>query len=233
MTKEQFLSAMGDIDDKFLKETARTSDEIFEWDPDHEKPQILRPERRPIYPWRRALFTAAAVCILASGIFGVSKLHGIQSAGSSPEISAVSLDISNDPDSIDDKLNSEINKIAKMNSVIISGNEFNAELMPEPDRNVIFTDPVIKTDDNNFAALHISFPNTNENFTLCIEVYRKEYSQKLGRYDSVYVGGIIVTENKESTYIIDYKESVAAGDNLVLVLSTDNDQIGAEGKWLP
>ncbi len=42
MTKEQFLNAIGDIDDKFVKIMYDAPDESQEIDPNDEKPQVVK-----------------------------------------------------------------------------------------------------------------------------------------------------------------------------------------------
>lgn len=220
MTREQFLNTMGEIDDKFLKEIAHTSDEEFDWDPDSEKPQIIRLEHRPFPLWKTAAVTAASVCILAAGFIGGIKLHNIQSAGSSPEIS---LSSSDSYTSIADDPYSEF-----------KGHKFNIELSG-PDTDVIHTDPVIMTDDSSFAELRITFKNTSEHFTMHIMVDRKDHYDVYdeGKYKLTRLGEIIVSENKDGAYFVDYTENAAPGDELVLGFYTSNDQIDIEGKWLP
>ncbi len=238
MNGKNFFELLGDLDEDIVEDAWALDENILEDAWTKESEAIIIEERRPLPLWRTTIFTAAAICILTAGIFGALKLHGIQSAGSNPEISASY--ISNDSNSIGDKLDSEINeinKLAKLNSVIINGNEFNTILL-DPDSDVIYTDPVIKTDDQNFAALHIAFKNTSEHFTLHITVSRKDYLYEdgkymFGKYELTRLGEIIVSENKESTYVIDYTESAAAGDELVLGFYTSNDYITVEGKWLP
>lgn len=240
MNGKDFFELLGGLDEDIVEDAWMLDENILEDAWTKEGEAVMIEERRPFPLWRTTLFTAAAICILAAGIFGGLKLHGIQSAGSGPEVSMSSSDISDSFASIADKLNSEINeinRIEKMNSVIINGHEFNT-IRLDPESDIIYTDPVTVTDDSNFAALYIAFQNTSEHFTMHIMIDRKDYLYEngkymLGKYKLTHLGEIIVSENKEGTYLIDYTESAAAGDELVLGFYTTNDHITVDGKWLP
>lgn len=65
MTKEQFLSIVDDIDDKFIEEIADVP----------EQPQVIY-QRREHFSVRRIAVSAAAICAVAAGIFAAVKLNG-------------------------------------------------------------------------------------------------------------------------------------------------------------
>lgn len=226
MTKKQFLDAVNGIDDELINEFINVPDEPRENYLDDEKPQVVYLTNEHIPFWKIVVSAAAVVFVLSVGIFAAGKFHGIQSAESNSGISLISSDVYD-----------------KLNSVVTDGHKFNTEFMSDPSSDILYTDPVIKTDDKNYAAVHISFPNSNkdEHITLHIRVERKEYLYDdgiylLGKYKLTSVGEIIVTESKEQTYRIDYKENAAAGDEYVLGLYTTRESgelVHAEGEWLP
>lgn len=78
MTKEQFLNAVGDIDDKFIKEMTDAPEEPRESLLINEEPQEVYLTSGHIPFWKLAFSAAAAVCVLAAGIFAAAKVHGIQ-----------------------------------------------------------------------------------------------------------------------------------------------------------
>lgn len=227
MNGKDLFELLGDLDEDIVEDAWAPDEDIVDdaWTQESRAVMIIE-ERSPMSFWKAAFLAAAAVCILTVGIFGGLKLHGIQSAESSSDISPSSSDVYD-----------------KLNSVVTDGHKFNTEFMSDPSSDILYTDPVIKTDDKNYAVVHISFPNSSkdEHIVLHIRVERKEYLYDggiylLGKYKLTPVGEIIVTESKEQTYRIDYKENAAAGDEYVLGLYTTRESgelVHAEGEWLP
>lgn len=93
MTKEQFINAMGDIDDKFIKKIHCSCEEQCEFDPNDDKPQIMRPASVHSSIWKFAV-SAAAVVVLAAGVFAVLKLNGTPSVDPGGVITDSGSDIS-------------------------------------------------------------------------------------------------------------------------------------------
>ena len=79
MTKKQFLDAVNEIDDEFIKEIINTSEDPHENYFDDEQPQKVYLTNKPIAFWKIAVSTATAICVLTGGIFASEKLRGIYS----------------------------------------------------------------------------------------------------------------------------------------------------------
>lgn len=94
MTKEQFINAMGDIDDKFIKKIHCSCEEQCEFDPNDDKPQIMRPTGGNSNTWKFAVSAAAVVIVLAAGVFAVLKLNGTPSVDPGGVITDSGSDIS-------------------------------------------------------------------------------------------------------------------------------------------
>ncbi len=90
MTKEQFLSIVDDIDDKFIDEIADVP----------EQPLVIY-QHGEHFSFRRIAVSAAAVCAISAGIFAAVKLYGTRIvAPNDSVISGTSSVIESEPEPI-------------------------------------------------------------------------------------------------------------------------------------
>ncbi len=215
MTKEQFLSAVNDIDDKFIKEIADDPPKI---DLTDERPQViyLKNERVPF--WNIA--AAVLVCVIATGIFAAVKLYApIRTTDSTVNSSGVD----SDPVSISDPENSgRISKSAAFTAVL----DVNDPNDPSGGSKTFISDPVRKSNSGGFAEVSIKCRGVGEENPLYISVCRKE-----GGYHAV--SGEIKFTGGGDKILINYTEKVGAGDDLVLVIRAENSNAFAAGLWNP
>lgn len=217
MTKEQFLSAVNDIDDKFIKEIADDPQKI---DLTDERPQMIYLKNERV-SFRKIAMAAALVCVIAAGIFVSIKLSvpGIVSTDSNTNSSGVD----SDPVSISYPENSgKISESAAFAAVL----DLNDPNAPSGGNKPFISDPVRKSNSGNFAEVSIKCRGVGEENPLYISVCRKE-----GEYHAV--SGEIKFTGGDDKILINYTEKVGAGDELVLVIRAENSNAFAAGFWNP
>ncbi len=220
MTKEQFLSAVNDIDDKFIKEIADDPPKIGLTD---ERPQMIYLKKERVPFWNIA--AAVLVCVIAAGIFVSIKLSvpGIISTDSNTNSAGLSGSES-DPVSISDPENSgKISESAAFAAVL----DLNDPNAPSGGNKTFISDPVRKSNSGGFAEVSIKCRGVGEENPLYISVCRKESG-----YHAVS-GEIKFTGGDADKIVINYTEKVGAGDNLVLVIRAENSNAFAAGLWNP
>lgn len=219
MTKEQFLSAVNDIDDKFIKEIADDPPKV---DLTDERPQMIYLKRERIPFWNIA--AAALVCVIAAGIFAAVKLSApIRTTDSTVNSSGAE----SDPVSISDPENSgKISESAAF-AAVLDLNDPNDPNAPSGGSKTFISDPVRKSNSRGFAEVSIKCRGVGEENPLYISVCRKE-----GEYHAVS-GEIKFTGGDSDKILINYTEKVGAGDNLVLVIRAENSNAFAAGLWNP
>lgn len=213
MTKEQFLGAVNDIDDKFIKEIIEDSQKI---DLTDERPQMIRLKKERVPFWNVA--AAALVCVIAAGIFISIKLSvpGIFSTDSTVNSSGEK----SDPVSISDSEN--IGKISESAA-------FTATIDPNSEKNNTFvSDPVRKTDSRGFAEVSFKCRGVGEENPLYISVCRRE-----GENYHAVSGEIKFTSGQADKIAINYTETVYTGDELALMIRSENSNAFAAGLWNP
>ncbi len=216
MTKEQFLSAVNDIDDKFIKEIADDPQKI---DLTDERPQMIYLKKERV-TFRKIAMAAALVCVIAAGIFAAVKLYApIRTTDSTVNSSGVD----SDPVSISYPENSgKISERAAFAAVL----DLNDPNAPSGGSKTFISDPVRKSGSGNFAEVSIKCRGVDEENPLYISVCRKE-----GEYHAV--SGEIKFTGGGDKILINYTEKVGAGDELVLMIRAENSNAFAAGLWNP
>lgn len=177
MTKNQFLSIVDDINDKFIEEIADVP----------EQPQIIY-QHREHFSVRRIAVSAAAVCVISAGIFAAVKLYGTR------------IVVPNDSDV------SASSSITESNSEPISeepdfhdreGDIGEFEITLFTDKNSpVYTGAVVKKDDKQYATVEIECRGV---FSLA--VYREgETRECIGRLAGIQDGAqtLRVDYNKQA-----------------------------------
>lgn len=226
MTKEQFLNAVNDIDDKFIKEIIEING-IAE-DPQKielmdERPQMIYLKNERV-PFRKFAVAAALVCVFAAGIFAAVKLSApIRTTNSSANSSDPS-GVESDPVSIsitDPENNSNISESAAFTATI-DQNDLSSGY------NTFVSGPVRKSNSRGFAEVSFKCRGVSEENPLYISVCRKEGEKYHGVSDEIKVTG-----GESDKIVINYTETVGAGDELSLTIRAENGEIFAAGLWNP
>lgn len=201
MKKSLFLELMDGIDDDLI--------ENYLGIPSNR----IRITRKPHY-LQTALGAAAAVCIVAAGVFGVSKLR-ILPHSPNESISTISSGVQIS-DSASESAVTSSEKLGLYERG--EGEPFEFRIF-EGYQNPVYTDTVTKKDNEQYATLEIK---TRGNLSL--SVYRADTRSCVGR-TSIDDGGTF-------TLFIDYLEEVKEGEELYLSIYASENSI-IEGKWAP
>ncbi len=158
MTKEQFLSIVDDIDDKFIDEIADVP----------EQPLVIY-QHGEHFSFRRIAVSAATVCAISAGIFAAVKLYGTRIvAPNDSVISGTSSVIESEPEPISAEPVFHERK----------GNIGEFEITLFTDENApVFTVAVTKKDDKQYATVEIECRGV-----ISLAVYREgETRECIGR----------------------------------------------------
>ena len=165
MTKEQFLSIVDDIDDKFIEEIADIP----------EQPQVIYP-RREHFSVRRILVSTAAVCAVSVGILAAVKLNGTRVVMPNESVISTSSSVAEN--------SSE--PISEMPDFHGRKGDFGVfEITHFTDKNTPeFTDAVVKNDDKQYATVEVECKGVYS-----LAVYREgETRECIGRLSGIKDG---------------------------------------------
>lgn len=216
MTKEQFLSAINDIDDKFIKEITDAPaipDNPQENYLTSEEPQVVYLSNEHIPFWKVALSTAAVICVLTVGLFTTVKLR--MSQNYTPNNNVISGSSAEPSDTVSDSkpTTSEYLDLFERGG---RGVPFEVSISKD-DPSPVYTNAVTKRDDEQYATVQIDC-----NVVTSLAVYR----------DGMCIGRQIVDGVGIQTLHIDYISQAEVGENFVLCIWGDNSTL-ISGKWVP
>lgn len=231
MTKEQFLSAMGDIDDKFIKEITGAPAILdkprknFIID---EEPQVVYLTNERIPFWKIAVSAAAAVCILTAGLFAMVRLHERVPADTSLDVSLSSPEIS----SSSKPTISTMSTVSDEQSSTVSNKGFtdNFELESEPREANVFTEGAVKSGTfENDASVTVHYgvdPDRPITFSVWDSPDELNGTQ--------LTEAVTVTGDKETVYLpyID-QESKPTNEQKLYLHAYSEFSFNIVGKWTP
>lgn len=165
MTKEQFLSIVDDIDDKFIEEIADVP----------EQPQVIY-QRKEHFSICRILVSAAAVCAVSAGILAAVKLNGTRVVAPNDSVISTSLSVT------------ESNTEPIYAQPVFHDREGDIgefEITHFTDKNTpVYTDAVVKNDDKQYATVEIECRSVTS-----LAVYREgETRECIGRLSGIEDG---------------------------------------------
>lgn len=169
MTKEQFLSIVDDIDDKFIEEIADIP----------EQPQVIY-QRKEHFSICRILVSAAAVCAVSAGIFAAVKLNGTRVVTPNDSVISTSL-------SVTENSSEPISEMPDFHGR--KGNFGVFEITLFTDKNTpVYTDAVVKNDDKQYATVEVECRGVYS-----LAVYREgETRECIGRLSGIEDGAQIL-----------------------------------------
>lgn len=231
MTKKEFLDAVNGIDDEFINEIIdipqKNSKYISDESPENyfsdNKPQKIYFTKKRVPFWKTALSSAAAVCVLAAGIFAAVKLHGVQATpNDSTSANSGGVDLSN----VAESSLPIINTIPKIKRVDDEGYEFKFKLDGSAMKQSSVT--VTKNDFENCSVFRILCRGVSRENPLRIWIYLVENGETVKR-----INPLVITEVGSHYYTVPYdKYSLKYGDECVIEAVVDHEAY-VEGKWLP
>lgn len=165
MTKEQFLSIVDDIDDKFIEEIADIP----------EQPQVIY-QRKEHFSICRILVSAAAVCAVSAGIFAAVKLNGTRVVTPNDSVISTSL-------SVTENSSEPISEMPDFHGR--KGDVGVFEITLFTDKNTpVYTDAVVKNDDKQYATVEVECRGVYS-----LAVYREgETRECIGRLSGIEDG---------------------------------------------
>lgn len=219
MNKGQFFEVMNGVDDDLIENFLNIP------------VNRIVITRKPHY-LRTALSTAAAVGVLAAGIFGVLKLRGLpHSPNSGVTISAGNSSDSSEPIFSDNSsvaesgAESDTVRESKLERVFTGEPfSFNVDIKEKAS-----TGYAVKDDDENYAVVRfkmLSYVYPNKPLYIDISTERKEGDVVVGR-------AVIEEDNGGKPLVIEYAEKVEKGERLYLTVVGGNGNTEAAGQWLP
>lgn len=208
MTKKRFLEIMDEIDDDLIEN-------YLEIPAEEKNPQKIYLSENHTPFWKPAAASAAIICVIMTGVFALVKIRGIPHT--EPNDSAVSYS-ENSPassGSFQSKSERAVSEGAEF--------EFTIEVV---DGKSYYTEPVEKTDDENFAAVYLEgCRNISEENPLFIGVY---VTRERGKER---VAEITVIQNDNQVIQIPYK--AVKGEKYALGFVSKNKVMLVSGRWLP
>lgn len=232
MTKEQFLSAFGDIDDKFIKEITGAPailDKPWKNYIIDEEPQVVYLTNERIPFWKIAILAAAAVCVLTVGVFAMAKLHGLHErvpADTSLDVSVGSPEISN---SFESGVYSEPNSEAA-----IGGFNFSFDDDDHTDNRKFSSGVRKKSSWYTPAEVNVYKGNLSSQNTVYISVYASNGLDFPGERitNTAAVDHLTADEPYFLTYNIDQIDDLN-DKTLYLCAETDDGSVTLIGEWIP
>lgn len=229
MTKKEFLDAVNEIDDEFINEIIDISGDISDELPENYFSGISDDRAHKIYftkkrvPfWKIAVSTAAAVCVLTTGIFAAMKLHRVQITPNDSTSADSGVTLSN---------TSEyslpiIDPIPKIKRVEDEGYEFQFKLGGTMLKQ--FAVPAVKNDFENCAVFYLTCRGVSREKPLRIWIFLMENGETVKRVNS-----LTITEEGSNYYTVPYDYyKLKYGEECVFAAVVDHEAY-VEGKWLP
>ena len=234
MTKKEFLDVFNGIDDEFINEIIdipeKNSGDIADELPENIFSELSDDRARKIYLtkkrvpfWKIALSSAAAVCVLTTGIFAAVKLHGVQATpNDSTAANSGGVDLSN----VAESSLPIINTIPKIKRVDDEGYEFKFKLGGTVLKQ--FSVPAVKNDFENCSVFHLTCRGVSRENPLRIWIFLTENGETVERVNS-----LTITEEGSKYYTVPYDSySLKYGEECVICAVVD-DEAYVGGKWLP
>lgn len=215
MTKNEFLSVVNDIDDDFLKELIE----------DPGKPQVIYLSDKRVSFKKLALSAAAVICVVTAGLFAALKAQAPQM--SSPDDSRSGVSISN-------PVSDPTSEPTSMSIPEKTENDpFGHHLTPyvtafSADNKTFISEPVVKVLGENYAQISLEYGGATEKDPLCISFCRKD---SFGYW--VVSEEIKITAGYANKMRINYTKPAAPGDEIMLMITTTNENAFAKGYWIP